>query len=139
MLKENKAWESWNDKFMIKLKDSHELCHRTHALFKLKQVVVTYIRTLPSTPSQLPACWDPFRILGDRNTPAGRPAPPSPRRSMPPIVEHFANALLLFAAQSDKGAAVRGVHPSDGTPQPDQESRAPLPTRRLGIVEPRAA
>ena len=44
----------------------------------------------------------------------------------------------MVAAQIGKGAAVRGVHPSDGTPQPDQESRAPLATRRLGIVEPRA-
>ena len=102
---------------MIELKDSHDLCHRTHALFKFKQVVVTYIRTLPSTPSQLPVCRNPFRILGDTNTAAGRPARPHHDVRCPPLSSTSrARSFWLLPRATRAWRCV--VDPGDGTPQP---------------------
>ncbi len=55
---------------------------------------------IPIAADAIASLLDRFPILGATDNPAGRPARPSPRRPMPPAVEHFKGALLLVAARS---------------------------------------
>ena len=67
-----------------KLNGSHDLCHRTHALFNFKQVVVTEIRPLPSPPSQLPFGGTRCAFWATQTLPwGGRPRPHHAARCPP--------------------------------------------------------
>ena len=87
-------------------------------MFKFKQVVVTYIRTLPSPPSQLPFELGHVPHSGRHKHSRGEAGPALTTASDAPRSRAPRGALLLVAAQSDKGVAVRCVDPGDGTPQP---------------------
>ena len=89
--------------FMEHIKDSHELCHRTHALFKFKQVVVTYIRTLPSTPSQLPFVLGPVPHSGRHKHSRGEAGPGGVQSQ---IMDMAASSICLLASVS-VGVSVR--------------------------------